>query len=90
MTDAQQLANALHDNPRFMEFEEYVLQEVEKIKSLDGLEDLDNDRAGEEAKVRLKAVRAIEKILSPFIKFTEKSEPSKEDYRKAQRKAGLE
>lgn len=84
-----QLVRKLKDDPSFLEFQAYVINKIYELNSIHGLEGMNNERAGEEAKVRAKAIGKLEDILSPFLDFKEKEEPSDEDIRNAKGKYGL-
>ena len=83
------LVKNLRDNTHFRKFELYILEKVGELDSIDGLANLTNEQAGEEAKVRLKTAKKLQEILSPFIKFQEKKEPTQEEIKKAEKSYGL-
>ena len=73
----------------FSEFKEFVLAEIKKIDSTEGLGNLPNAQAGEEAKIRAKTVSRLMSILNPILNFKEKEAPSVEMIAKAKRDKGL-
>lgn len=81
--------NKLKDNPSFIEFQDWIAEEVDSINSLDGLNKMNNAEAGEEAKARLLAVQKIIEIFKPVVDFQNKEERSKEDIAAANNKFGL-
>ncbi len=80
---------SLKNNSDFLSFVKWVSQNIEELNSVDGLAELPNVEAGEEAKVRIKTVQALHKMLKPFIDFAEKKEPTDQDIQRAKEKAGL-
>lgn len=89
MTDIQQLAKNLRGKVDFQEFQEYVLDKVRELDTVSDLGTMSNEKAGEEAKVRLLAGTKLRKILTPFIDFAEKHEYTDEEIAEAAAKRGL-
>ncbi len=85
----EELARKLHKNDDFLVFSAYVMAEVDKLETLDGLLDMTNEKAGEEAKIRSKAAQKIRELLTPFITFKEKPQHSPEEVQKAKGKYAL-
>lgn len=79
----------LRDFPAFQEFQQHIENEMADLLSFRDLEDMSNERAGEEAKVRSKTLKTLYNILSPFLNVTEKREASEQDLEKAGKKFGL-
>lgn len=89
MQDIKQLAKNLKDKKEFIEFQEYVLSKVAELDTVDGLEDMTNEQAGETARARKLAITKIYEIFKPFIDFTEKHEYTKEEIAEAASRRGL-
>lgn len=83
------LMKKLKSDPAFIEFLNYVLEKIEEIDTVNGLENLSNEQAGEEAKIRSKVKDRLNEILKPFIEFRGKREPTDEEIKKAEEKFGL-
>ncbi len=79
----------LKDYPAFQEFVDYILQIIDKLDTVSGLENKTNEEAGEEAKIRAKTKERLFEILKPFIDFKEKKERSEEELKKASQRYGL-
>lgn len=84
-----ELIKKLKDDPAFQEFTEYVLQKIEELDTVVGLENMNNEEAGEEAKIRSRTRDKLYEILRPFVDFREKREPSEKQIKKAQERYGL-
>lgn len=65
---------------------EYLAAKIIELQSLDGLEALPNDLAGEEAKVRLKAQSKLQEILGTLLQPQKKEAPTELDIEKAKKK----
>ena len=87
MTD--ELVKRLNENKDFIDFRDWLILEINKLDSVEGLDKMSNSDAGEEAKVRNKAKDKLLEILSPFINIREEREPSIEEVQKAKDKRGL-
>lgn len=85
----EDLVKRLKDYPAFQEFLDYIVSEIEKQDTVEGLENLPNEQAGEEAKIRAKTKERLYQILKPFLDFKEKREPTEEEINKAKEKFGL-
>lgn len=81
--------NKLKDNPSFLQFEEFVVEKIQELDSVAGLEKMTNESAGEEAKIRAKCKNKLLEILSPFINYQEKKKPTEEQVNKAKSKYNL-
>ena len=79
----------LKENLSFREFQKYIVEQVDALNTLNGLDHLSNDLAGEEAKIRSKAVDVLISILSPIVTFTPKTKPTDEDIKAREREFGL-
>lgn len=85
----EELIKKLKSNPDFVEFTEYVLQEIENMDTVRGSTKLSRDRAGETAQSREMAMDMLYKILKPFIEFNEKKQPTESEVKKAGGRYGL-
>lgn len=79
----------IKEDTAFNDFKDYVLAEIEKLDSIDGVDELSNLEAGEEVKARFKAKQILKNILSPFIEFNEKNTPTKEQIKEKESQFGL-
>ena len=86
---SETLVKRLKDDIDFGEFMNYVAEQVEALDTVEGLEQMTNEQAGEEAKVRNKAKAVLLQILRPFWEFAEKKEPSEAEKAQAGKKYGL-
>lgn len=85
----EELIRRLKTNADFVEFSDYIVQVIDELDTVSGLENMPNDQAGEEAKVRFKTKAKLYEILSPFINLKEKREPTEEEKKKASERFGL-
>lgn len=85
----EDLVKYFRDNPRFLELQQYILTKIDELNTVDGLDGMTNEQAGEEVRARAKAIDKLEEILKPFLDFNEKREPTEDDIRKAKERAGL-
>jgi hypothetical protein len=83
------LIKQIKDSPYFEQLQEYINSKINELNSLDGLEGLSNEQAGEEAKARVLALNKLWEILKPFIEQREKREPTTEEIQKAKEKYGV-
>lgn len=79
----------LKDDSAFNAYRAYVMSKISELNTLDGLEDLPNEEAGEQAKVRSYAVKLLKDILTPVIYFKEKTEPTDEDIKIMKNRYGM-
>lgn len=86
---SDELIKKLKADRGFKIFQEYIIGKIAELNSVSGLDSMDNSKAGEEAKTRLKAKRKLEDILKPFIEFSEKRTPTDDEYNVAKNNAGL-
>ena len=84
-----ELIKRLLENEDFKIFLEHAGSKIDELNSVSGLQDLSNDRAGEEAKVRNLAVKKVTQILSPFLQFKEKAQVSEKELEAAKKRVGL-
>ena len=82
------LIKKLNNNLDFQIFKRWLVQQIITLDSVDDLEEMSNEKAGEEAKIRSKTKATINKILAEFI-LPEPKEPSIERLQKAKNKGGL-
>ncbi len=80
---------SIRDSSQFLALRDHILNEVNELDSVNGLGQLDNSKAGEEAKIRLKTRDLLIKIFKPFVDFYEKKDPTDEEIQKAKDKTGL-
>jgi hypothetical protein len=79
----------LKENLSFREFQKYIVEQVDTLNTLNGLDQMSNDLAGEEAKVRSKAVKILISILRPIVTFNPKTKPTADEIRAREREYGL-
>lgn len=83
------LVKKLKDNPYFTEFQSYVVSEVNRLDSVEGLSTMKNEDAGEAVKIRAEAIAVLQSILQPFVNFNEKRKPTAKEIDVAKSKVGL-
>lgn len=83
------IVEKLKDNPYFLELQQHILDKINELNSIDGLDGLTNEQAGEEVRARGKAIEKLEAILQPFLEFSEKREPTDEEIRRKKDQFGL-
>lgn len=79
----------IKESNQFLTFRDFILEKIKELDSVDGLEKMNNRKAGEEAKIRFKAAKLLLDILSPFVGYGEKKEPTAEDVHEAKKGVGL-
>lgn len=85
----EKLRGRLKEDDAFQEFISFLkakANELENVSNMN-LDELSNERAGEEAKIRREAANTIRAIIYPFDK-TRDTEPSYEDIKKAKKRVG--
>ena len=85
----KQLIKQLKDEPSFKKFLEYVVSIIEEYDTVDGLLKMSNDQAGEAGRVRAMTVIVLHQILSPFLEFNEKREPTAKEIEAVKKRVGL-
>lgn len=85
----EELIKKLKSNPDFLEFTDFILDKLKQLDSVEGLDEMPNELAGEEAKIRVKTIDRLYSILRPFVDFKEKSQPSESEIRKVANRFGL-
>lgn len=85
----QELAKTLNSIPQFAQFKEYIAGKIAELDSIEGLEGLSNEKAGEEAKARGIAMDKLYDIFSPFVVRPEKHEPTDEEIANVKKRVGL-
>ncbi len=85
----EELIKKLKSDPNFIEFTDYILNVIDGLDTVSGLDNMTNEMAGEEAKVRAKTKANLYEILRPFIEFKEKKEPTEAEIRKVGGRFGL-
>lgn len=83
------LIKKLKDNPYFVEFQDFVVSEISRLDSVEGLNIMSNKDAGEAVKIRAEAIAVLQSILEPFVNFNEKREPTAKEVNAAKSKVGL-
>lgn len=86
---SEQAIKKLKNDAQFQELFAYIVSQIEELDTVDNLLELSNLEAGEEAKVRAKAKQKLYEIMEPFIKFSEKKEPTAEEIETAKKRVGL-
>jgi len=86
---SQETAKRLRNNHSFKEFQAYIVEKIEELDSVSGLEKMSNEEAGETAKVRFLASNALKEIMKPILTFREKTEPSTEEITKKKGEYGF-
>lgn len=76
----------LKDFPAFIEFQEYVIDCVNKIDTVEGSVGLSDKKAGERSKLRENTKIEVTKIFAPFIDFGNKKQITQEQIKDAQNK----
>jgi len=90
MNLSKKLIKQLKDDSSFQEFQEYILEVISDLDSVVGFDTKDdNEMLGEKLRARIIAKEKLYQILKPFIDFSEKREPTKEEKEKAKDKFGL-
>ena len=90
MNLSDEFIKKLKDSPDFVQLQAYIISKIAELR--DGNENLltlSDSLAGEEIKTNIKAVKKLEEILSPFVDYREKKEPTEEEINKAKSKVGL-
>lgn len=85
----KELIEKLKNSPDFIQFEKWVIGEVNKLDTVEDLEGMSDKRAGQEAKIRSLSKNKLIQILTPFINFSEKKAVSEEQLKEAKDKARL-
>lgn len=83
------LVKKLKDNPYFTQFQSYIVSEVNRLDSVEGLSTMKNEDAGEAVKIRAEAIAVLQSILQPFVDFNEKREPTAKEVDAAKSRVGL-
>lgn len=79
----------LKQDRHWQEFLEYAVLKIDELDSVSGLDKLDNEQAGQTAKVRQLSLEKVAEIFSPFFKYTQKKERTAEEVNKVKDKYGL-
>jgi len=85
----EELIKALKADSRFQVFQKFVLEEIDKLNSIDGLKNVSTMKAGETVRARAMAISLLQGILEPFFNFKEKREPTAQEIRDVKSKVGL-
>ena len=84
------LIKKLKKDPDFQEFLGYVVETIEQLDSLGGFDTKsENKQLGEQLRARIIARDKLHEILRPFVTFSEKKEPTKEQIEETKTKYGL-
>jgi len=86
---SDKLVEEIKDSRYYKEFEEYLISKIYELDTVDGMNKLSNEQAGEESRVREKSIMMLESILSPFVRNAKKIEYTKEQIRDAEKRRGL-
>jgi len=79
----------LNNNRSFTLFKIHIMEEMDGLDSVRGLEDMSNIEAGETARIRAMAFSMLVTLLEPLMNFKEKKNPSLEQIQKKKDKVGL-
>lgn len=85
----KEYVDKLKNNKYFMEFCDDIFKEINIFSSVDGLENLSNKLAGEEAKVRLRTKKKLLDLFSIFLFDDEKKKVTEEQLEEAKNKFRL-
>lgn len=86
---SEELITTLQENPSFKIYTEYVMEKINQIDSTAGLDQLDNQSAGEEAKIRHKTVFTLMAILDPIMNFKKSKGINEQDIKDREKQFGL-
>lgn len=93
LNNSEQLYKAIKNIkklPDWAVIRDYMLDEIAGLNSVEGLGDLSDKRAGEEAKVREKAAVRLYEIMKPILLYQERdAETEAEKVKKIKDKYGL-
>ena len=84
-----ELLKYLKEDSAFKVFQGYILEKIDELDTVIGLEDKTNEQAGEMVKVRFLAIKLLKEILDPVMDFREKYDPSVKDIQRKKDKFGL-
>lgn len=84
-----ELIKSLKENNSFRLFQNYILEKIDSLNTVDGLEELANEQAGETAKVRSLAIATLREILDPIMNFRARLEPGVDEIQQKKDKYGL-
>lgn len=85
----QDIVRQLLNDPVFAEYIKWAMQQSDELNSVDGLEGMSNEAAGEEVRARAKALAKLHEILAPFLEYRTKREPTLEEFKQAKANYGL-
>lgn len=86
---SDEAAKKIRDDNNFKEFRDHILDEIDSLNSVEGMIELSNEDAGELSRINALTILKLRKILSPFIDFAQKKEPSANDIQKRKQRFGL-
>lgn len=86
---APNVLKRLKDNSDFDIFSEYIEEKINSLNSVEGLGQLNNQEAGEEAKIRAATILKLRQILAPVIDFVEKEKITADQLTKKKQKYAL-
>lgn len=84
-----ELIKKLKSDPNFIEFTDYIRTVMDELDTVSGLDNMTNELAGEEAKVRSRTKAKLYEILRPFVEFNEKKEPTEAEMKAVKGRFGL-
>lgn len=87
---SKKLIKKLKSNPDFQEFSDYVMSKVTELDTVDHLNGMSNEHAGQEAKVRFHTKWKLYEILEPVIDFVDREDDLDERKAKRVKKYALE
>lgn len=86
---SDELIVRLQNNADFLKYKEFVFQKINELNSVDGLDQMSNEDAGEEAKIRYKTLSKLLELVDPIFRFGEKKQRSDSEVKKAEKAHGL-
>lgn len=76
---SEKLIRHLKNDAHFAEYVDYVFYCIDKLDTIDGLAAMNNETAGQEARIRAFAKERLLDTLQPIITYEEKKETSEEE-----------
>ena len=83
------LIKKISKDPDYRIIIQYFLDIINSIDTVEGLDDLSFQQAGEQAQIRLKAKTALFRIIEPFLTYTDTNTVDKEKIEKIRKQFGL-
>ena len=85
----QDIVRYLISSSEFKVYLDWVSRVMDELNSVEGLDGMTNEKAGEEVRVRAKSLELLKQSLSPFIEYRTKREISVEEFKKASTNYGF-